>query len=118
MMKRTAFINFVAWILTAPVLGAAAAQTPAEPPEPKPAGAVQSILDEAARLAKAKQPQEALAAADRARAAAQAVKDSIGEAQAQQSRALALQELHQTEAAVAVWREAAAAWERVGDGPG
>lgn len=106
-----------AWIGGA-VFAVAGPQADPEPPAPAPSAAVQSILDEAAGLAKAKQPQEALAAADRARTAAQELKDATGEAQAQRFRALALQELRRTGAAVAAWREAAAAWERVGDGPG
>jgi CHAT domain-containing protein/Tfp pilus assembly protein PilF len=91
---------------------------PEEPPAPKPSAAVQKILDEAAQWTLAKQPQEALQAADRARMVAAQTKDWIGEAQAYRERALILQSLGRTTEALAAWREAAAAWARADDAPG
>jgi CHAT domain-containing protein/tetratricopeptide (TPR) repeat protein len=51
-------------------------------------------------------------------AAAREAGDRAGEAQAQRERALALARLDRRQEAVAAWREAAAAWQQTGDGPG
>jgi CHAT domain-containing protein/Tfp pilus assembly protein PilF len=63
-------------------------------------------------------PQEALDASERALAAAREARDAPGEAAAQQVRGVSLERLGRREDAVAAYREAAAAWERAGDGPG
>jgi len=60
----------------------------------------------------------ALAAANRARDVARTTNDSVGEALAQRSRAMALEGLGKTDESVAAWLEAATAWQRAGDGPG
>src|SRR5262249_5680171 len=80
--------------------------------------AVQKILDEGNQLLQAKKPQEALAAADRALAAAREAKDATGEARAQRARGILLQETGRTGEALAARREAAEAWQRAGRGPG
>src|SRR5262245_1912671 len=74
-------------------LSAASEQAAPEPPPPQPSAAVQPILEEAARLAEAKQPEAALTAGDRAVSVAREMNDPVGEAQAHRARALALQRL-------------------------
>jgi CHAT domain-containing protein/tetratricopeptide (TPR) repeat protein len=100
--------------LALPVSG----QSSEEPPAPKPFAVVQKFLDEAGQLLQTKEPQGALAVADRALRVAKGAQDLVGQAEAQQSRARVLQDLGRRRAAVAAWQAAAAAWRRVGDGPG
>src|SRR5437660_1333744 len=73
---------------------------------------------QANRLAAASQRPEALAAVERALTTARESGDRVGEARAHRGRALFLARLGRGDEGVAAWREAAAAWERVGDGPG
>ncbi|MBI3950582.1 MAG: CHAT domain-containing protein [Acidobacteria bacterium] len=117
-MRRTMLIALAAWLVVALALSATGAQVAEEPPAPQPSNTVHKILDEAIQLTQSKQWPEALQAADRALAAAQETGDPVGEACAQRLRALALESMDRREEAVATWREMAAAWERLDDGPG
>jgi CHAT domain-containing protein/Tfp pilus assembly protein PilF len=98
--------------------GARAPAPPAEPPAPQPSAAAQRILAEAAERLQAQKPLEALQAAERARAAAREGADPAGEAQAHALRARALEAANRAGEALVAWRDAAAACERAGDGPG
>jgi CHAT domain-containing protein/Tfp pilus assembly protein PilF len=86
-----------------------------EPGEPAPSARVGEIL---AKVREATPAQEALQSADRALALARELRDAAGEAAAHRARARALERLERHPDAVTAWREAAAAWERGGDGPG
>lgn len=109
---------FVAIAFFAPISAWAEADKPAEPAEPKPSAAVQKILEESDRLTTANQLEKALQAAEQAAALGQSEKDTAGEAWAHRSRALLLQALGRTQAAMNAWRDTASAWEKAGDGPG
>jgi len=116
--RRVVWLGGVMGLWAALAWPGTAAQAPAESPAPQPSAAVQRWLNEVEQLMKAKQPPEALVAADRALAAAREAQDPVGEAQAPRARAQVLQHLGRTAEAIAGWREAAAAWARAGDGPG
>jgi CHAT domain-containing protein/tetratricopeptide (TPR) repeat protein len=90
----------------------------AEPSGPKPSAAVQGIIDEAGRLAEAKQPLDSLRAADQALEAARQTNDTAGGALAQEARAKALQDLQRTDDAVTAWQEGARMRAGLGDTPG
>src|SRR5260370_22015503 len=77
-----------------------------EPSGPMPSTAVQKIVDEASRLAKAKQPSDSLKAADQALAAARQTNDTVGEAFAQQARGKALKDLQRPKESLSAWRDA------------
>ncbi len=85
-IRSVAFLCFMGlWIgfselAIHPSLSAISDQGPAEPLAPKPSAAVQPLLDEAARLVDAKQPEDALKAGDRALSAAREMNDPVGEA--------------------------------------
>lgn len=89
-----------------------------EPSRPKPSAAVQRMLEEASRLAEAKQPLDSLKAADQAIELARQTNDATGPALAEEARAKALQALQRTDEAVTAWQEAAQMWAGVGDDPG
>jgi CHAT domain-containing protein/tetratricopeptide (TPR) repeat protein len=89
----------------------------AEPTGPKASLPVQKMLDEATRLAEAKQPLDSLKAADQALEAARRTNDKIGEALGQQARAKALQDLRRSDEALNAWQEAAQIWASNGDTP-
>jgi CHAT domain-containing protein len=114
-MKQVTVLSLIVWLLLVLPINA---QTPQEPPAPKPSAAVQQLVDEAVQLLQAKSPQESLAASDRALRAAKGAQDWAGQAAAQRARARVLEKLGPIEEAAATWREAARAWERVSDGPG
>jgi len=99
-------------------VSAAETQTRAEPAEPKPSPTVQKLLDKATADVSAKRNAEALALAERALVAAHAENDGAGEAQAQRLRAQVLSAMNRREEALSAWEAAAAAWARMGDGPG
>lgn len=84
----------------------------AEPSGPMPSTAVQKIVDEASRLAEAKQPSDSLKTADQALEAARQTNDTAGEAIAQQARGKALKDLERTKEALFAWREAHQIWAR------
>jgi CHAT domain-containing protein/tetratricopeptide (TPR) repeat protein len=88
-----------------------------EPSVPEPSAAVARILDNARRLAEAKQPGDSLKAADQAIEAARQANDTTGGALAQQARAKALKDLQRTDEALAAWQEAARIWQGLGDTP-
>jgi CHAT domain-containing protein/tetratricopeptide (TPR) repeat protein len=119
-MKRVRVLILAVALLAAVPAGRMGARaqggSTAEPPPPMPSAAVQKLLDEAARLGRARQTSEALQAADRALAAAREAGDAAGEARGQQERARELEASGRTDEAVAAWRAAAEAWERAGDG--
>ncbi len=121
-MSRAGFAALATVLLAALLYPTASAQGPSkpteEPPAPAASPAVVTILEEANLLLQAKKPQEALAAADRALAAAREAKDAPGEARAHRARGLALGGLERPEEAAAAWQTTAAAWGRAGDGPG
>jgi CHAT domain-containing protein/Tfp pilus assembly protein PilF len=96
----------------------AGSKAPAEPAEPKPSTSVQQILDESDRFTQDNQLEKALQATERATAAAESEEDLPGKAYASRARALVLQALGRTDAAITAWQETATAWERLGDGPG
>jgi CHAT domain-containing protein/tetratricopeptide (TPR) repeat protein len=89
----------------------------AEPSGPKPSAEVQKILDEAVRLAEAKQPLDSLKAADQALEAARQTSDSVGRAFAQEARARALKDLNRRDEGLAAWKEAARLSSEIGDTP-
>jgi CHAT domain-containing protein/Tfp pilus assembly protein PilF len=89
-----------------------------EPPAPAATAAVQSLLDDSARLAKENKAEEALQAAERAVSVAGEAKDVVGEALAQRERALRLAELKRPAEAQEAWGQAGMRWKMVGDGPG
>jgi CHAT domain-containing protein/tetratricopeptide (TPR) repeat protein len=88
-----------------------------EPSRPQATATVEKMLDDARRLAEAKQPLGSLKAADQALEVARQTGDSAGEALAQQARAEALQDLQRTDEVVAAWQEAARIWAGLGDAP-
>src|SRR5262245_53864381 len=100
------------------LVSAAGLQAGEEPPAPNPSAGVQLILAEIEQKLKAQQWEAAREAAQRAETLARETQDPPGEARGHRGRALALQELGRSEEAVAAWRAAAAAWARLGDGPG
>ena len=95
-----------------------AAYTVKEPAAPNPSPAVASVLAETESLRQTVHNEEALAAADRALAAALKAGDPAGEALSDSARASALESLGRAAEAAAAWQAAAGAWERAGDGPG
>src|ERR1700688_1499825 len=110
-----------------PVNQPAAAQTSAaqpsgagdaEPGQPKPSDAVQRLFDEANKLAGGGDYESALKAVDRALALARETHDAVGEVRAHRARAIFLEPLKRMGEAVEEWREAAAGWGRLEDGPG
>ncbi len=92
--------------------------TSPEPPAPAASAAVQAILEEAVKLGNGQKPAEALAAADRALAAAIPAGDLPGQAVAHRLRAMVLEFLRKPAEAGAAWDAAGAAWKATGDGPG
>jgi CHAT domain-containing protein len=92
-------------------------QTPAELPAPQPSAGVRKLLEEGSQLGQSRQFAEAVKAGDRALAAAREARDAAGEAWAHRLRARALEDLGQAGEAAEAWRETAAAWERMGNGP-
>jgi len=88
-----------------------------EPSAPQPSASVAKMLDNARRLAEAKQPLESLKGADQAVELARQSNDAAGTALAQQARAKALQDLQRTDEALAGWQEAARIWAGHGDTP-
>jgi CHAT domain-containing protein/tetratricopeptide (TPR) repeat protein len=120
----TPFVFFVGCTISLPQADTTYAALPqqatvsAEPAGPRPSPAVQEMLDEAKRLADAKQPLESLKAADQSLEAARRLNDTAGAALAQQARAKALQDLQRTDEALAAWHESARIWELQGDTPG
>ena len=94
-----------------------ATYTVKEPAAPNPSPAVASVLAEAEGLRQTVHNEEALAAADRALAAALKAGDPAGEALSDSARASALESLGRAAEAAAAWQAAAGAWERAGDGP-
>src|ERR1035437_7800644 len=106
-----------------PVKQPAAAQTSAvqpsgEPGQPKPSDAAQRLFDEANKLAGGGDYEGASKALDRALALARETHDAVGEVRAHRERALFLEAVNRVGEAVEEWREAAAGWERLEDGPG
>jgi CHAT domain-containing protein/tetratricopeptide (TPR) repeat protein len=89
----------------------------AEPSGPRPSAAVAKMLDDARRLAEAKQPVDSLKAADQALEAARQTNDTVGLALAQEARAKALPDLERTDEALAAWQEAAQIWAGADDSP-
>jgi tetratricopeptide (TPR) repeat protein len=118
-------VGALVFLLTLPVFAPPARAIPqtqplegtTEPSGPKPSPAVEKILNEASRLAEAKQALDSLHVAEQALDAARKANDRAGEALAQQSRAKVLQDLQRTKEAVAAWQEAALVWGKEGDGP-
>lgn len=117
-MTQTLFRSAAAFMLALLAPSPSATQAPAEPPSPEPSAAVREILDEAMELARRGQQDEFMEAVSRALAAAGEADDAAGEACALQFTALVVQGFGWTELTVAMWRQAAAAFERAGDGPG
>ena len=89
-----------------------------EESRPKPSTAVEQILQQAQALAEVKKPLESLAAANKAREAADRADDTAGEALSQQARATALRDLQRSDEASKAWRDAAQIWAKIGDTPG
>ncbi len=89
----------------------------AEPPAPQATPAVQAVLEEVNRLLGEKTPEQALADAERALAAAARGSDVAGQAHAQRLRARCFEALGRPNDALATWRQAAELWERLGAGP-
>jgi len=114
--NKTCFL--AGWLFLALGSGWADSELPAEPAEPKPSAAVQQLLEESDRLSLSNQLEKALQATEQAASLAQTAKDIAGKACANRSRALVLQALGHDDAAIGAWRDAAAAWESAGDGPG
>ena len=90
---------------------------PSEPFGPKASATVQKILDEANRLAQARQPLDSLKAADQALEEARQTNDTAGEAFVQQARAEAFHDLQRAKEALTAWHEARQIWARTGDTP-
>ena len=88
-----------------------------EPSGPTPSTAVQKIVDEASRMAEAKQSSDSLKAADQALEAARQTNDTVGEAFAQQARGKALKDLQRPKESLSAWRDAHQIWARTGDTP-
>jgi len=89
----------------------------AEPPGPKASADVEKLLQEASRLADAKQSADSLKVADQALETARQTRDAAAEAFAQQARAKALHDLERNDEALAAWQEASEVWARAGDTP-
>jgi CHAT domain-containing protein/Tfp pilus assembly protein PilF len=92
--------------------------THVDAPAPLVSAAVRPLIEEAVTAAAGGNAAGALAAADRALAAARQGADSAGEAQAHRMRALQLVKIERASDALAAWREAETAWKQAGDGPG
>jgi len=129
---RLFVVNLVLFAVpTAPVVGAQSPALPAaspstqtagasysEPAQPKPSEAVQKLLDEAEKVKDKRDYEGALKLADHALTSARESHDAAGEASAQRERAILLEQLQRVDDAMAEWKETAADWERLGDGPG
>jgi CHAT domain-containing protein/tetratricopeptide (TPR) repeat protein len=88
-----------------------------ERPAPKATTAVQAVLTEGDRLLGEKKPDEALAAAERALAAATNSRDTAGQAYARMLRARACEARNRPDDAITAWSESAGLWEKLGAGP-
>ncbi len=89
-----------------------------EPSGPKPSATVEKMLEEASRLAEAKQPLDSLKAADQALELSRKTNDAEGIALAEEARAKALQDLQRPGEAVTAWQEAAKVRAGLGDTSG
>jgi CHAT domain-containing protein/tetratricopeptide (TPR) repeat protein len=96
---------------------AIAEERPGEPPGPAASPAVQSIVDAAERFLDDDEPDQALAAADRALALATAEEDAEGQAFAQRTRARALDDLDRRDDALEAWQATERAWVRLDAAP-
>src|SRR5262249_43191281 len=94
-----------------------AGDPPAEPKAPHPTPAVVALLDDGDRLLGEKKFEEALAAAQRALAAAEGARDDPGRAAAQRMRGRSLEALERAGDAGEAWTQAAALWGHLGAGP-
>jgi len=87
------------------------------PAGPRPAPAVEALLDEAKELLEAKKPEASLRAAERALAKARETDDAPGLALAHQRGARALEALGRIDEAIVAWQDAASVWESLDAGP-